>query len=108
MKHSVALTIASLPLDPLSDISSGGRHHSRNVGAVGTAIGIRHHASRVAAWVGYPVIRMTGKGVGVAGNVAKSSGAFFFFWTLIALVVTALFSVVLSARGFWRMIGPGR
>jgi hypothetical protein len=51
---------------------------------------------------------MTGKGVGVAGNVAKSSGAFFFFWTLIALVVTALFSVVLSARGFWRMIGPGR
>ena len=57
---------------------------------------------------GIPVIRMTGKGVGVAGNIAKSSGAFFFVWTLIALVVTALFSVVLSARGCWRMMGPGR
>jgi len=25
---------------------------------------------------------MIGKGVGVAGNIAKSSGAFFFVWTL--------------------------
>ena len=42
------------------------------------------------------------KGAGVGGAVAKSDGAFFFIWTLLALGVTALFSVVLSARGLWR------
>jgi hypothetical protein len=46
-----------------------------------------------------PVIHM--KGVGVGGALAKSSGAFFFIWTLLALVVTALFSVILSVRGLW-------
>ncbi len=40
---------------------------------------------------------MIGKG-GVTGGI-KSGGAFFFAWTLIALGVTALFSVTLSARG---------
>ena len=44
-----------------------------------------------------PVIHMMGNGVG--GNIAQSSGAFFFIWTIIALGVTALFSVILSARG---------
>jgi hypothetical protein len=48
-----------------------------------------------------PVIHMMGKGVGVGGNIAKSSGAFFFIWTLLALGVTALFSVILSARALW-------
>ena len=46
-----------------------------------------------------PVTHM--KGAGVGGTIAKSSGAFFFIWTLIALGVTALFSVILSARGLW-------
>jgi hypothetical protein len=46
-----------------------------------------------------PVIHM--KGAGVGGTMARSSGAFFFIWTLIALGVTALFSVILSARGLW-------
>ena len=50
-----------------------------------------------------PVIHMIGKGVGVGGNIARSSGAFFFVWTLIALGVTALFSVILSARGLWSL-----
>jgi len=50
-----------------------------------------------------PVIHMMGKGVGVGGNIARSSGAFFFVWTLIALGVTALFSVILSARGLWSL-----
>ena len=40
----------------------------------------------------------------VGGNIAKSSGAFFFVWTLIALGVTALFSVILSARGLWTLL----
>jgi hypothetical protein len=48
-----------------------------------------------------PVIHMKGKGVGVASRIANSSGAFFFVWTLIALGVTALFSVILSARALW-------
>jgi hypothetical protein len=52
---------------------------------------------------GIPVIHMMGKGVGVGGNIAKSSGALFFVWTLIALGVTALFSVILSVRGFWKL-----
>jgi hypothetical protein len=43
-----------------------------------------------------PVIHM--KGAGIGGTIAKSSGAFFFIWTLLALGVTTLFSVILSAR----------
>jgi hypothetical protein len=43
-----------------------------------------------------PVVHMKGAGVGRA--VAQSNGAFFFIWTLLALGVTALFSVILSAR----------
>lgn len=46
-----------------------------------------------------PVIHM--KGAGVGGDIARSNGAFFFIWTLIALAVTALLSVILSARGLW-------
>src|SRR5262249_27631906 len=36
-----------------------------------------------------PFIHFMGKGVG--GEIAKSSGGFFFVWTLLALGVTALF-----------------
>jgi hypothetical protein len=46
-----------------------------------------------------PIVHMKGEGVG--GAIAKSSGAFFFIWTLLALGVSALFSVILSARGLW-------
>jgi hypothetical protein len=46
-----------------------------------------------------PVIHM--KGAGVGGAIATSNGAFFFIWTLLALGVTALLSVMLSARGLW-------
>jgi hypothetical protein len=53
--------------------------------------------------LGVPVIHMRGKGVGVASGIANSSGGFFFVWTLIALGVTALFSVILSARGLWSL-----
>jgi hypothetical protein len=42
-------------------------------------------------------------GVGVGSNIAKSSGAFFYVWTLFALGVTALFSVILSVRGLWNL-----
>jgi len=49
-----------------------------------------------------PVIHM--KGAGVGGAIAKSSGGFFFIWTLLALGVTALFSVVLCVCGLWRSL----
>jgi hypothetical protein len=52
-----------------------------------------------------PVVHM--KGAGVGGAIAKSNGAFFFIWTLLALGVTALFSVMLSARGLWGHLPRG-
>jgi len=53
--------------------------------------------------LGVPVLHMKGAGVGVASGIAKSSGAFFFIWTMITLGVTGLFSVILSARGLWSL-----
>jgi hypothetical protein len=53
--------------------------------------------------LGVPVIHMKGKGVGVASGIATSSEGFFFIWTLLAIGVTALFSVILSARGLWTL-----
>lgn len=53
--------------------------------------------------LGVPVIHMMGKGVGAGSRIAGSRGGFFFVWTLIALAVTALFSVILLARGLWEL-----
>ncbi len=39
------------------------------------------------------------KGVGVGGEIAASSGGFFFIWTLFALGLTSMFSFVLAVRG---------
>lgn len=55
------------------------------------------HGSLIGLLV--PVFHMRGAGVG--GAIAKSSGGFFFIWTLIALAVSAFFSVLLSVRGLW-------
>lgn len=50
-----------------------------------------------------PYIHMrASKGV-LSGDIANSSGAFFFVWTLLALGVTSVFSVILSARGLWSL-----
>jgi hypothetical protein len=51
---------------------------------------------------GLPVIHMRRGGL-VGGDIANSSGAFFFVWTLIALGVTAIFTVILSASGLWSL-----
>jgi hypothetical protein len=48
-----------------------------------------------------PYIHMKGKGI---GEIATSSGGFFFAWTLLALGVTAGFSAVLAALGLWRSV----
>jgi hypothetical protein len=49
-----------------------------------------------------PVVHMLGSGL-VDGTLADSGEAFFFVWTLIALGVSAAFSVMFSARGLWSM-----
>lgn len=52
-----------------------------------------------------PVVHMMGTGGVVGGAIAGSRGAFFFAWTLVALSVSTIFSVVLSARGLWNLRG---
>jgi hypothetical protein len=46
-----------------------------------------------------PVLHMTGAGYGA---IARSSGGFFFVWTLLAVGVTGTFTVILAARALWR------
>jgi hypothetical protein len=50
-----------------------------------------------------PLAHMRGRGVGAASSLANTSGQLFFVWTLIAIGVTGLFSVILSARGWWSL-----
>jgi hypothetical protein len=47
-----------------------------------------------------PVIHLRGTGI---VNVVKSSGGFFFLWTLFALGVLGIFSIILSVRGLWNL-----
>ena len=123
MKHNVMLTIASL-----LSILFMTFHHADDVvrgmapGRLSNLVpvlflvvwlyGTLALAGRRAGYViilalsllssGIPVLHMMGSGL-VGGDIAKSGGAFFFVWTLIALGVTALFSVILSARGLWSL-----
>ena len=53
--------------------------------------------------LGVPVIHMMVKGVGPGSRVFGSHGGFFFVWTLIAMGVTGLFSLILSVHGLWRL-----
>ncbi|HEV7684132.1 MAG TPA: hypothetical protein VGO68_18520 [Pyrinomonadaceae bacterium] len=50
-----------------------------------------------------PLAHMRGKGVGVTSSLGHSSGHLFFVWTLIAIGVTGLFSVLLATRGLWSL-----
>jgi hypothetical protein len=50
--------------------------------------------------VGMPAVHM--RGARYAERAASSSG-FFFVWTLFALGVTGVFSMILSAQGLWRL-----
>jgi hypothetical protein len=124
VKHSVALTIASLLSilfltfhladDIIRGMASGTVSNLFGVLILvvwlyGTLVLAERRSGYLIIFLGsllgsgIPVIHMMGKGVGVPSNIAKSGGAFFFVWTLVALGVTALFSVILSARGFWRL-----
>lgn len=124
MKHSVLLTITSLLSilfftfhltdDIVRGFEKGGVY---NLTAVlifvvwlyGTLVLAERRSGYVIIILGsilslaVPILHMKGAGVGVGGGIAKSSGAFFFIWTIIALGVTALFSVILSVRGLWSL-----
>lgn len=122
MKHDITLTVASLLSilfmtfhltdDIVRGMEKGG---TSNLVAVPILVvwlyGIQVRAERRSGYViillgsllglSIPVIHMMGAGVG--GNLAKSSGAFFFIWTIIALGVTSLFSFILSVRQLWSL-----
>lgn len=121
MKHSVILTIASLLSilfgtfhladDVARGMSPGGLS---NLIAVVVCVvwlyGTLVLAGRRSGYViiliasllllGVPVIHLREAGIGFGTN---RSGGFFFIWTLLALGVTALFSVILSVRGLWSL-----
>jgi hypothetical protein len=48
-----------------------------------------------------PVAHVMGAGGVFRGAIARSSPAFLFVWTLHALGVTGMFSLILSVRGLW-------
>ena len=48
-----------------------------------------------------PILHMMGRS-GLSAGI-KGSGGFFFTWTLMALGITATFSVILSAHELWSM-----
>jgi hypothetical protein len=125
MKHSVMLTIASLLSvllfsfhltdDIVRGVEPGGI--SNLIGGslimVVWLYGALVLAERRSGYVitllgallsfGVPVLHLKGKGVGVASGIAISNGGFRFIWMLIALGVTGLFSLILSARGLWSL-----
>jgi len=122
MKHNVMLTITSLLSilfmtfhltdDIVRGMEPGGLSNLAAVPIVvvwlyGTLVLAERRSGYVIILLGsllgsgIPVIHTRGAGVG--GAIARSSGAFFFIWTLLALGVTALFSVILSVRGLWSL-----
>ena len=125
MKHSSMLTIASLLLvlfltfhladDIVRGFEPGGL--SNLVGGVlisvvwlyGTLVLAERRSGYIIMFLGslfslvVPYVHMKGKGVGVTSSIGHSSGYFFFVWTLIAIGVIGLFSVILSARLLWSL-----
>jgi hypothetical protein len=53
--------------------------------------------------LGVPIIHVMGAGGMFHGQIAKSIPAFLFVWTLHALGVTGMFSLILSVRALWRL-----
>ncbi|MCM3900931.1 MAG: hypothetical protein ND866_04430 [Pyrinomonadaceae bacterium] len=124
MKHSVMLTITSLLSilfftfhladDIVRGFEKGGLSNLTAVPIFvvwlyGTLVLAERRSGYIIILLGsllslaVPVLHMKGRGVGIASGIANSSGGFFFVWTLIALGVTALFSVILSAGGLWSL-----
>lgn len=121
MKHNTMLTITSLlaillmTLHITDDIVRGlSRPAADNVGGVvifvvwliGTLLLAERRLGYVITLLGgvfaaaMPVLHMTGKSY-VA--IVRSSGGFFFVWTLLAVGITGTFAVILSARALWML-----
>lgn len=124
MKHNLMLTIASLlsilffTLHLADDIVRGFEPGTpTNLTAVpifvvwlyGTLVLAGRRSGYIITLLGglfalvVPLAHMRGKGVGVTSSLGNSSGHFFFVWTLFAIGVTGLFSVLLSTRGLWSL-----
>ena len=124
MKHSAMLTIASLlsilffTFHLADDMGRGFEPGTlRNLTAVpifvlwlyGTLVLAERRSGYIITLLGglfslvVPLAHMRGKGVGVTSRIDHTSGGLFFRWTLIAIGVTGLFSVILSARGLWSL-----
>ena len=50
-----------------------------------------------------PVIHMKGTRGVIGGEIGNSGQAFLFVWTLLALGITATFSMILSVRALWSL-----
>jgi hypothetical protein len=50
-----------------------------------------------------PVVHFRLAGGAVGRGIATSSGALFWVWTLLAIGVCSVFSVILSAQGLWKL-----
>ena len=50
-----------------------------------------------------PLVHSQGKGFGVASRMAYTSGHFFFVFSLLAIGVLGIFSVILCACGLWSL-----
>ena len=50
-----------------------------------------------------PLFHVMGAGGIFAGQLARAGGGFLFVWTLHAMGVTGLLSLILSAGGLWSM-----
>jgi hypothetical protein len=119
MKRSVMLTIASLlsilllMLHVTDDIVRGmDKVRPANLIAIailvvwlyGTLVLTERRPGYIITLIGgiiatvVPIIHLRGTGI---VNVVKSSGGFFFLWTLFALGVLGIFSIILSVRGLW-------
>src|SRR5437667_8721749 len=124
MKHKVTLTIASLlsilffTFHLAADIVRGIEPGTlTNLTAVpifvfwlyGTLVLAERRSGYIITLLGglfalaVPIAHMRGKGVGVASRFATFSGHYFFVWTMIAIGVTGLFSVILSTQLLWSL-----
>jgi hypothetical protein len=124
MRHRVALTVTSLlsilffSLHTADDIVRGFEPGTAyNLGTFpifalwmyGTLMLAERRSGHIIMLLGSllamaaPLLHMTGKGMGRASGIAESEGAFFFIWTVLALGVTALFSIILSVQGLWSL-----
>ena len=124
MKENVLLSIASLlsillfTLHLADDMGRGFEPGTlRNLTAVptfvvwlyGTLVLAERRSGYIITLLGglfslvVPLAHMRGKGVGITSRIDHTSGGLFFRWTLIAIAVTGVFSVILSTRGLWNM-----